>query len=162
MSTNSSNAIDGVTAPEPPTTGDTNVFKEPVDIHFDGSHSTGKNAAAIGFVITDANGSVLTRKNFEIDYTTSVQTEFKALTHALQAAKDLGVQNMRVYGDSLSVIELARGDVETNKPALKTLTHQARTLLTAFDNYYLNHVKRSQNSVADSLAHTALDNATAD
>lgn len=158
MSTNSSNASKGVTGPQPAATDKPMVFKEPVEIHFDGSHSSGKNSSAVGFEITDATGNVLTRDHFEINYTTSVQTEFKALIHALNTAKDIGIRNLDIYGDCSSVIELARGDVNTNKEELATLTERARKLLDAFENSSIAHVNRTRNSIADSLAHTALDN----
>lgn len=158
MSINTSSTNTGVTDLQPTVTDDPQVFKEPVEIHFDGSHSTGKNLAAVGFIITDATGRVLEHNNFEIDYTTSVQTEFKALIHALNAAKDIGIQNARIYGDCSSVIELARGDV-TTKDDLATVTDTAQSTLSTFDSYVIAHIDRSQNTLADSLSHTALDNA---
>lgn len=159
MSTNSSNASDGVTGPQPTVTDEPFVFKEPVEIHFDGAHSTGRNAAAVGFVLTDATGRVLTRENFEIEYTTSVQTEFKALIHALNTAKDIGIRKLKIFGDCSPVIDLVRGDVDTSKDALATITETARTILTTFDTYDIDHTDRTENELADGLAVTALDNA---
>lgn len=157
MSTNSSNASRGVTAPQPAAPTDPLVFKEPVQAHFDGSHSTGKNRCAVGFVLTDATGKTLVRNHFEIDYTTSVQTEATALIHALNTAQDLGVRHLNIFGDCSSVIEIVRGDASTSKEDLRTLTDTAQSLLNNFEKTTLEHIKRSQNTTADSLAHTPLD-----
>lgn len=160
MSTNSrGNAQPGVTAPQTPDS-DTLVFKEPVEIYFDGSQSNGKTASAIGYVLKDATGRELTRQHFEIDFTTSVQTEFKALIHALETAYEFGINKLEVYGDCSSVIDLTTGDATTNKPPLQRITNRAQALLNDFSESTIKHITRSDNHPADSLAHTALDNAT--
>lgn len=143
-----------------PTGTDTVAFKEPVEIHFDGSHCDGRHASAIGFTLTDATDTTLAETNQEISYTTSVQTELTALHKALTHALSIGVRDITIHTDCHPVLELLRDDAHTNKDQLRALVEDTKELLDEFNTTTLTKIARTDNTTSDSLARSALDAAS--
>lgn len=78
--------------------------------------------------------------------------EYEDLLLGLIFALNLGVQNLRVQGDSKLVIEQINGEFALNEAALvdyKTATHK---LIKSFSSIQFEHVPRAQNKHANALA----------
>ncbi|MFO7833115.1 MAG: ribonuclease HI family protein, partial [Halohasta sp.] len=83
--------------------------------------------------------------------------EYQALIRALEAARDYGLDEVDVRGDSELIVKQVRGEWNTNEPTLRERRVRVRELLTEFDRWSLEHVPREINSRADDLANEALD-----
>ena len=87
---------------------------------------------------------------------TNNYAEYSALILALRHAKDLGVTELQILGDSKLVINQLRGEWKCGNK-LRPLYEYAAQLLSGFNSCVLEHIPRAQNAVADGLANEAMD-----
>ena len=76
---------------------------------------------------------------------------------ATEAARDLGIDEADIRGDSQLVVKQIRGEWDTNDPKLRERRVRVRELLTEFDRWSIAHVPREVNERADELANEAFD-----
>jgi ribonuclease HI len=125
-------------------------------VYFDGASRGNPGPAAVGWAIVSSDG-VVAEGSETIGRRTNNQAEYEALLRALRAARDLGLDEIDVRGDSQLVVKQLRGEWNTNDPELKELRVTARELLRAFERWDIEHVPREINERADDLANEALD-----
>ncbi|WP_435117296.1 ribonuclease HI [Halolamina sp. C58] len=125
-------------------------------VYFDGASRGNPGPAAVGWAIVSSDG-VVAEGGEEIGRRTNNQAEYEALLRALRAARDLGLDEIDVRGDSQLVVKQLRGEWNTNDPELRELRVTARELLREFDRWDVEHVPREINERADDLANEALD-----
>ncbi|MFC6726995.1 reverse transcriptase-like protein, partial [Halobium palmae] len=94
-----------------------------------------------------------------IGRTTNNRAEYEALVRALEAARDYGLDEVDVRGDSQLIVKQVRGEWNANDPDLKEYRIRVRQLLDGFERWSLEHVPREINERADELANEALDDA---
>jgi len=80
---------------------------------------------------------------------------FGAAFGGLSTARDIGVDEITVRGDSQLVVRQLRGEWETREPRLRVLGDEANELIEQFDAFEIDHVPRVENNVADSLVERA-------
>src|SRR3954470_15950016 len=78
--------------------------------------------------------------------------EYEACIMGLEAAIDMRIKILEVYGDSALVIHQVRGDWETRHPNLVPYRDYILELLPAFEEITFNHIPREENQLADALA----------
>jgi len=127
-------------------------------VYFDGASRGNPGPAAAGWAIVSSDG-VVAEGSERIGRRTNNQAEYEALLRALRAARDLGLDEIDVRGDSQLVVKQLRGEWNTNDPDLKELRVTARELLRGFERWDVEHVPREINERADDLANEALDDA---
>ena len=127
-------------------------------VYFDGASRGNPGPAAVGWAIVTSDG-VVADGSETIGRTTNNQAEYEALVRALEAARDYGLSEADVRGDSQLVVKQVRGEWQVNEPRLRERRVRARELLEAFDRWSLEHVPREINERADQLANEALDDA---
>jgi len=125
-------------------------------VYFDGASRGNPGPAAVGWAIVSSDG-VVAEGSERIGRRTNNQAEYEALLRSLRAARDLGLDEIDVRGDSQLVVKQLRGEWDTNDPELRELRVTARELLRAFDRWDVEHVPREINERADDLANEALD-----
>lgn len=125
-------------------------------VYFDGASRGNPGPASVGWAIVSSDG-IVAEGSERIGRRTNNQAEYEALIRALEAARDLGLDEVDVRGDSELIVKQVRGAWRTNDPDLRELRVKAMELLTAFDRWGLEHVPREINERADSLANEALD-----
>ncbi len=125
-------------------------------VYFDGACRGNPGPAAIGWVIVSSDG-IVAEGGERIGRTTNNQAEYEALISALDAARDYGYDEVHVRGDSELIVKQVRGEYDTNNPELREKRVTVHELLTAFDEWTLEHVPREVNTRADELANEALD-----
>jgi len=64
----------------------------------------------------------------------------------------MGVLYIEVYGDSKLIINQVKGEYEVYYEDLIAYHHAAIHLANTFDGFYISHVYRLQNTIADALA----------
>ena len=125
-------------------------------VYFDGASRGNPGPAAVGWVIVNADG-IAAEGHARIGQTTNNDAEYQALIRALEAARDYGIDEADLRGDSELIVKQVRGEWNANDPTLRKRRVRVRELLTGFDRWSLEHVPREINSRADELANEALD-----
>ncbi|MFB6087296.1 MAG: ribonuclease HI [Haloarculaceae archaeon] len=127
-------------------------------VYFDGASRGNPGPAAIGWVVVTGDG-IVTEGGKTIGRATNNQAEYEALVQALRVARDYGFDEVEIRGDSELIVKQVRGEWQTNDPELREYRVTVRELLTAFDEWSIEHVPREINERADELANDALDDA---
>ncbi|XP_050916548.1 uncharacterized protein LOC127131678 [Lathyrus oleraceus] len=78
--------------------------------------------------------------------------EYEACIYGLEAAIDLRIKILEVYGDSTLVISQVKGDWETRDSKLIPYKEHIRKLVAYFDEISIHHISREENQLADALA----------
>ena len=126
--------------------------------YFDGGSRGNPGPAGIGWVLVSGDG-ILAEGGETIGRATNNQAEYDALIRVLEAARDLGLEELDIRGDSQLIVKQVRGEWDTNDPELKQKRVRARELLMGFSRWDIEHVPREINERADELANEALDDA---
>jgi ribonuclease HI len=117
---------------------------------FDGASNALGNG--IGAVITSP-------KDFHLPFTarlcfqcTNNMAEYEACILGIEAAIDLRIKILKVYGDSALVIYQIKGDWETRHPNLIPYREHVMKLIPYFDEINFHHIPREENQLVDALA----------
>ncbi|XP_058722923.1 uncharacterized protein LOC131594738 [Vicia villosa] len=117
---------------------------------FDGASNALGNG--VGAVITSPSG-------FHIPFTaricfdcTNNMAEYEACIYGIEAAIDLRIKYLKVYGDSNLVISQINGDWETRHQNLIPYREHVMRLIPYFDEITFEHISREENNLADALA----------
>ena len=129
-----------------------------VHLYFDGASRGNPGPAAVGWVLVSGDG-IVAEGGHTIGRATNNQAEYEALIEGVSVARDYGFDEIDVRGDSELIVKQVRGEWDTNDPELREYRVTVRELLTAFDEWSLEHVPREINDRADELANEALDEA---
>lgn len=125
-------------------------------VYFDGACRGNPGPAAVGWLLVSSDG-VVAEGNERIGETTNNDAEYQALIRALEAARDYGLDEVDVRGDSQLIVKQVRGEWDANEPTLRERRVRVRELLREFDRWSLEHVPREINSRADDLANDAFN-----
>ena len=129
-------------------------------LYCDGGARGNPGPAAIGAVLVDADdpgGGPLAEISETIGEATNNQAEYRAVLAGLEAAADLGAEEVHDRADSQLMIEQLRGNYKVRNAGLKPLHARALRLLGRFQGVRLEHVRRHENTAADALVNAALD-----
>ena len=85
--------------------------------------------------------------------------EYHGLLRGLEAAVELGADEVEFYMDSKLVVEQMNGRWKIKHPDMQKLAIEARRLLNQIPRFSLEWVPRAKNSVADELSNVAMDSA---
>ena len=132
---------------------------ERVRIWVDGASRGNPGPAAVGIVIKDGQGRLITHISQRIGTTTNNQAEYRAIITALEKAVELGAEYVELNSDSELVVKQINGRYRVKKAALKSLYQQVKQLQGLLEGLTITHIPRQQNAEADKLANTALDSA---
>lgn len=125
-------------------------------VNVDGGARGNPGPAAIGVVVSNADGDVLQEIAERIGVATNNVAEYRALIRGIEAARALGADQLEIIGDSELVARQLTGAYRVKHAALKPL-HAG--VLRALDglSWRIRTVPRAQNSRADALVNDALD-----
>lgn len=132
-------------------------------IYADGGSRGNPGIAGSGTVVYAADGETVLR---EIVYVVGKKAsnnvaEYHGLLRGLEAAVELGADEIDFYMDSRLVVEQMNGRWKIKHPDMKELGLAARTLLNQLGSVNLSWVRREDNKVADALSNEAMDAAAA-
>jgi ribonuclease HI len=125
-------------------------------IYTDGASSGNPGPAAIGAVIRDGQGRVISRISRRIGRATNNQAEYRAIIAALEEAIRLGAGEVDIKSDSELVVEQLKGRYRVKKATLRTLYQKVVHLAGLLETFTITHIPREQNREADKLAGRAL------
>ena len=112
-------------------------------MHFDGASNALGNS--IGAVIISPKGthtSLTTRLCFNC---TNNMAEYEACIMGLQAAIDLRIKFLSVFGDSALMISQIKGELDTKLPNLIPYKEYVLTLIPHFEEITFEHFPREEN-----------------
>jgi ribonuclease HI len=125
-------------------------------IYSDGASQGNPGPAAIGAVIEDGQGRVVSRISRRIGHATNNQAEYAAIIAALEAAVSLGAEEVELRADSELVVKQLIGRYKVKKATLRPLYQKVVRLSGALKTFSITHIPRTQNRAADRLANKAL------
>ena len=128
-------------------------------IFADGGSRGNPGIAGSGTAVYNEDRSQLLR---EIAYvvgqkSTNNVAEYHGLLRGLEAAVELGADEVEFYMDSKLVVEQMNGRWKIKHPDMQKLAIEARRLLNQIPRFSLEWVPRAKNSVADELSNVAMD-----
>lgn len=126
--------------------------------YIDGASRGNPGKAAIGVVVMNGSGHVIDGLKRYIGETTNNMAEYQALIEALTEGKRLGGKSVRVFSDSELMVRQINGVYKVKDSKLLDLYKEAKSLISGFSDFKIDHITRDKNSEADSLANEALDN----
>lgn len=126
-------------------------------VNVDGGARGNPGPAAIGVVIRDADGQIVSTVSERIGEATNNVAEYRALMAGIEGASNLGADRIELYGDSELVVRQVRGEYKVKNPGIRPLHAEVVEALARFEQWSIQHVRREQNSEADALVNDALD-----
>jgi len=130
---------------------------EKLIIHTDGASRGNPGQAGCGFVIKNSEGQTVLARGCYIGKTTNNIAEYTALQKALDAAIELGADEIEIFSDSELMVKQITGQYRVKNANIKPLYSACMELLNQFDSWKIQHVYRSENARADALANKAID-----
>jgi ribonuclease HI len=132
-----------------------------VTLFADGGSRGNPGPAASGAVLVDGSGVVVREEGRFLGIATNNVAEWRALIIGLEAARELGIDELNVRLDSELVVRQVTGVYRVKHADLIPLAAQARTLLRQFRDVDIAHVRRNDNQLADAVVNRVLDEAAA-
>ena len=126
-------------------------------IHTDGAARGNPGPAGAGAVIATTDGSVRATVCEYLGETTNNQAEYRALRFALEKARELGGRKLTIRADSELMIKQIMGEYRVKNPGLREVFDEIKKLLSFFESWKAEHVRREYNKDADRLANEAID-----
>ncbi|XP_042942883.1 uncharacterized protein LOC122277065 [Carya illinoinensis] len=125
-------------------------------VNWDAAVDRVKGLVGIGVVVRDDKGqTIATMRQSKSLFPDSLLAESFGALVATQFARDLGLTEVILEGDSLQVTRSLQGEVEDWSSSSMFLC-EARTYLNLFAKWIVSHVRRNGNTVAHLLAKSAL------
>ena len=91
----------------------------------------------------------------EFEATNNV-AEYEALVLGLRVAKEMGIEEIEVFGDAEVIIQQVRNAYRAKHPQLKSYRNEVWDLIeNFFSAFNISFIPREKNSLADSLAVSA-------
>jgi ribonuclease HI len=123
----------------------------------DGGSRGNPGPAASGAVLFDEGGSVLREVGTFLGVATNNVAEWTGLVTGLEAALELGIDDLSVRLDSELVVKQISGAYRVKHEGLIPLHAKAKLLLRKFARVDVQHVRRKENAAADALVNQVLD-----
>jgi len=83
--------------------------------------------------------------------------EYRAVLLGLELARQAGVRELEIVGDSELVARQIGGQYKVKHEGLRPLHREVMEALRGFDSWSVRTVRRAQNARADALVNDALD-----
>jgi ribonuclease HI len=128
-----------------------------VKLYADGGSRGNPGPSAAGFAVLTMDGQIVVKKGVYLGLTTNNQAEYQALKLGLEEARNMRVQIVHVYLDSLLVVNQMLGIFKVRNRDLWPIHAAIKELVTEFKQVSFMHVPRELNKIADSAVNEALD-----
>lgn len=126
-------------------------------LYADGGSRGNPGPAAAGAVLLDEQGGLLREIGTFLGTATNNVAEWTALLSGLEAALELGVDDLAVRLDSELVVKQISGAYRVKHAGLIPLHARAKALLRSFAHVDVRHVRRKDNAAADAVVNRVLD-----
>ncbi|XP_021679072.2 uncharacterized protein LOC110663900 [Hevea brasiliensis] len=123
-------------------------------MYFDGAVNLSSNG--IGAVLVSSDGkhfSIVVKLRFECANNVA---EYEACVSSLQAAVEMKVKKLDVYGDSALIIYQVKRELQTKDPKLIPYQKYLLEMISKFEEISFTHLGRDKNQFVDALATLAI------
>jgi len=138
------------------------TISKALTLYADGGSRGNPGPSAGGYVIMGDRDKVLVKRGLYLGVTTNNQAEYTALKLGLEEALRMGARRVRVYMDSLLVVNQMLGIYKVKNRDLWPIHDAVARLVDVFEHVNFTHIPRSMNKVADAAVNEALDKAEED
>ena len=126
------------------------------EIYCDGASRSNPGEASIGVSINKDKVEIDTIKK-RIGINTNNVAEYLGLIAALEYCVEKKVDNVKIFLDSLLVVQQVNMEYKVKSKKLQTHYENSLKLIDQIENIEIHHIRREFNSRADQLANQALD-----
>ena len=126
------------------------------EIYCDGASRSNPGDASIGVSINKDKVEIDTIKK-KIGINTNNVAEYLGLIAALEYCVENKVNNVRIFLDSLLVVQQVNMEYKVKSKKLQTHYEKSLKLIDQIEDIEIHHIRRELNSRADQLANEALD-----
>jgi len=126
------------------------------EIYCDGASRSNPGDASIGVSINKDKVEIDTIKK-KIGINTNNVAEYLGLIAALEYCVENKVNNVRIFLDSLLVVQQVNMEYKVKSKKLQTHYEKSIKLIEQIEDIEIHHIRREFNSRADQLANEALD-----
>ena len=126
------------------------------EIYCDGASRSNPGDASIGVSIIKDKVEIVTIKK-KIGINTNNVAEYLGLIAALEYCVENKVNNVRIFLDSLLVVQQVNMEYKVKSKKLQTHYEKSLKLIDQIEDIEIHHIRREFNSRADQLANEALD-----
>ena len=126
------------------------------EIYCDGASRSNPGDASIGVSINKDKVEIDTIKK-KIGINTNNVAEYLGLIAALEYCVENKVNNVRIFLDSLLVVQQVNMEYKVKSKKLQTHYEKSINLINQIEDIEIHHIRREFNSRADQLANEALD-----
>lgn len=130
--------------------------KVPLEIYIDGASRGNPGRSGVGVLIRDVDGGVHEIKR-DIGIATNNEAEYEALITALQSAKKLRKNHLKIYTDSSLLANQINESWRVRDSKIAALWKCAKKLIAEFEEVKIKYIPRELNREADRLANRAID-----
>lgn len=123
----------------------------------DGASRGNPGPAAAGFTLSEPGGTPLQVKAFFLGEATNNVAEYTAVIRALEAARQIGTEQVTLFSDSELLVKQVNGQYKVKSEYIRPLFQQVVVLLAQFKDWKVRHILREKNKEADKLVNQALD-----
>jgi ribonuclease HI len=121
---------------------------------FDGASSREGAGAGVVFV-SPAQETISLSYKLEFEATNNVE-KYEAFVLGLRATKEMGIQEVAVFGDAELVVQQIRSAYQAKHPRLRSYRNEIWDLVDSFFSAFnISFIPREENTLADSLATSA-------
>jgi phosphoribosylglycinamide formyltransferase-1 len=128
-------------------------------IYTDGGSRGNPGPAAGAFIILDEKQNQLCAQAKFLPVATNNIAEYTALVEALEKAKSLDADNLKIFSDSELMVKQINGDYKVKNDNIRELFSKCLDLLEGFQSWQIKHIPREKNKFADKLVNRAIDSA---
>ena len=125
-------------------------------IYCDGASRSNPGDASIGVSINKDKVEIDTIKK-KIGINTNNVAEYLGLIAALEYCVENNVNNVRIFLDSLLVVQQVNMEYKVKSKKLQSHYEKSLKLIDQIEDIEIHHIRREYNSRADQLANEALD-----
>ena len=126
------------------------------EIYCDGASRSNPGDASIGVSINKDKVEIDTIKK-KIGINTNNVAEYLGLIAALEYCVEIKVNNVRIFLDSLLVVQQVNMEYKVKSKKLQNHYEKSLKLIEQIEDIEIHHIRREFNSRADQLANEALD-----
>lgn len=128
-----------------------------ITLYADGGSRGNPGHSASGIVLFDKDDKKIIDKGIYLGITTNNQAEYQALKFGLEEALKLQAKEVKVYMDSLLVINQMKGIFKVKNRDLWPIHDSVKELVKKFHHVAFHQIPREMNKAADTAVNRALD-----
>jgi ribonuclease HI len=145
-----------------PTVGDQlsgGMLLEEAKVFTDGGSRNNPGDSACAYAICKMDDTVVEKGGYYMGIATNNQAEYYGFKKGLERARDLGIDKINLFSDSMLVVNQMKGVYKVKNQELAPLHQDVKDLADSFEKVSFTYVPRELNKIADAEVNRILDEA---